>query len=53
VTKPGVSYVVEYKQALNDPDWLVLTNFAGNGAFVPVVDPENLVVSRFYRVRVP
>src|SRR5207253_2067980 len=31
-TKPGSTYVVEYKATLRDPSWVVVQTFAGTGA---------------------
>jgi hypothetical protein len=48
----GFSYVVEYTGSLQPPaSWLVLTNLAGNGSLVAVVDPTPTVAQRYYRVR--
>jgi glucose/arabinose dehydrogenase/regulation of enolase protein 1 (concanavalin A-like superfamily) len=51
LTQAGVAYTVEYKTALSDPAWTVLTNLVGTGLILPVTDSAALDASRFYRVR--
>jgi T5SS/PEP-CTERM-associated repeat protein len=48
----GLHYLVEYKDTLNDPSWLVLTNRTGTGAPITVIESPRPGASRFYRVRV-
>ena len=50
-TTSGLSYVVEYKDSLDEPAWKVLTTFDGTGGSVPVVDnTAGTVPMRFYRL---
>lgn len=51
LTQPGVTYVVEYKAELSDPDWQTLTSVSGTGGLVPVEDSAPPIGSRFYRIR--
>lgn len=52
-TLPNLSYIVEYKNALADTDWLVLTNFTATSNSFPLRDATTGTnASRFYRVRV-
>lgn len=49
-TDLGVAYEVQYKDNLNDPTWLTLTNFTGDGTFQSFTNASPGVPSRFYRV---
>jgi hypothetical protein len=51
-TEVGPTYVVEYKNSLDDPGWSVLATIAGTGLPVPLTDNGLTNASRFYRVRV-
>ena len=51
-TEVGPTYVVEYKNDLEDPDWKVLTTVAGTGFSIPISDNGLTNTTRFYRVRV-
>jgi hypothetical protein len=44
-------HVIEYKNQLNDPTWLSLTNILGTGSPVIVTDP--IATGRLYRMRIP
>jgi hypothetical protein len=48
----GVTYRVEYKNNLIDPDWTLLQQVTGTGEAVSIVDP-NPGQTRFYRVVAP
>jgi hypothetical protein len=48
----GVTYLVQYKNNLDDPEWSLLTTIVGNGANLTVVDAEPLPSKRFYRIKV-
>lgn len=50
-TELGPSYVVEYKNDLNDPAWQTLTNVAGGGGTVTVADGSATNIARYYRIR--
>lgn len=49
-TQPGLDYTVCYKDRLDDPAWLPLTTWDGDGGWASVIDPVPGVSSRFYRV---
>jgi len=51
-TEVGPTYVVEYKDDLQDPSWNVLTTVAGTGGSIPITDNGLTNTTRFYRVRV-
>jgi len=51
-TEVGPTYVVEYKDSLDDPTWKVLTTVAGTGSPIPITDNGLTSTVRFYRVRV-
>ena len=51
-TEVGPTYVVEYKNDLEDPGWTVLTTVAGTGFSIPISDNGLTNAARFYRVRV-
>jgi len=50
-SQPGCSYVVEFKNNLDDANWVTLTSFAGTGSPVGVSDPA-AAANKFYRIRV-
>ena len=50
-TEIGPVYVVEYKNALNDPHWQELTSLNGTGGTLPVTDDNPASPARFYRIR--
>jgi len=52
-TQSGVTYIVEYKDSLNDPAWLTLQTIGGDGTVKAFTDPAATVAGRFYRIRVP
>jgi hypothetical protein len=50
-TLPGQTYQVQYKNTLEDADWLPLsTNIPGTGAVIEVDDPLGGQTQRFYRI---
>jgi len=51
-TEVGPTYVVEYKDDLEDPSWRVLTTIVGTGLPIPITDNGLTNTARFYRVRV-
>jgi hypothetical protein len=51
-TELGPTYVVEYKDSVDDPSWKVLTTLAGTGLPIPITDNGLTNTTRFYRVRV-
>jgi hypothetical protein len=52
-TEAGSNYAVEYKDALDDPSWQVLTNIPGTGYAITISDPGPTNRARFYRVMIP
>ena len=48
----GVSYVLEYKNAITDATWTSLAPVAGNGGTLPLDNTPAVSNTRFYRVRV-
>jgi hypothetical protein len=52
-TQPGVEYVIEYKNSLDEPGWQPLAIVVGDGTVMRVNDPEPAESMRFYRVRAP
>jgi hypothetical protein len=53
VTVPGSTYIVEYKDALDDPSWQTLRTIPGDGTVKTIEDPvrQPPPSQRFYRVR--
>ena len=51
-TEVGPTYVVEYKDTLEDHSWNVLTTIDGTGFPIPITDNGLTNETRFYRVRV-
>jgi hypothetical protein len=51
-TQSGVTYRIEFKDELTDPDWTLLTSVVGTGGSVTRQDPAELRAHRFYRVGV-
>lgn len=51
-TVPGARYVVEYKEHLDDPDWIELFRQEATGSSLEISDPGPHGASRFYRARV-
>jgi hypothetical protein len=49
---PGLNYVLEYKDQLDNPAWTPLGSVPGNGAILTLLDPAATAATRFYRVRV-
>lgn len=50
-TQSGGVYLLEYKNSLNDSNWIGLPLVPGNGRAVQLTDPATNAVQRFYRVR--
>jgi hypothetical protein len=50
-TKTGFTYVIEYKNNLNDPAWTPLTTVPGIGGPQLISDPAPAAHMRFYRAR--
>ena len=50
-TEIGYTYVVEYKNDLNDASWITLTSAPGTGGPTLLYDSEASAQMRFYRVR--
>jgi hypothetical protein len=44
---------IEYTLSLSPPNWLLLTNIAGDGTIKSVLDKSATNASRFYRVYIP
>lgn len=51
-TEVGLTYVIEYKDSLEDASWKVLTTLTGTGLAIPMTDNGLTNTTRFYRVRV-
>jgi hypothetical protein len=51
-TEVGPVYTVEYKDDVDTPIWLTLTNHIGTGTLMSVTDPGPSTPRRFYRVRI-
>jgi hypothetical protein len=51
MTVNGLTYAIDYKNTLNDTNWLLLRSVAGNGSVLTITDPPATGRSRFYRVR--
>ncbi len=51
-TEVGPTYVLEYKNDLEDPSWTGLTTIKGTGLPIPITDNGLTNTTRFYRVRV-
>jgi len=52
-TENGVSYTVQYKHSLTDPDWTTLQVIQGNGSVQQAKDSSPAADQRFYRVTTP
>jgi len=48
----GPTYVVEFKNSLNDAGWTTLRTESGNGSSFNIIDNVTPGPSRFYRIRV-
>ena len=48
----GLTYVIEFKTALNDTNWVTLRTQTGNGGSFNILDNVTPAASRFYRIRV-
>ncbi len=48
----GLVYTTEYKNSINDTNWLPLETRTGNGEIMVVRDEGAKVMNRFYRIRV-
>ncbi len=48
---PGINYVIEYKDNLDDPGWTFLMNIVGDGTVKTFTDLGPLPPNRYYRVR--
>lgn len=51
-TQAGLTYVLEYKNFLNDPAWTPLVSTNGTGGVIALTDQAPGLPARFYRVRV-
>ncbi len=49
----GVTYLIEYKDTLNDAAWTLLSTVTGDGTVMAINDAGPLPPTRFYRVRLP
>ena len=52
VATSGKTYVVEYKNSLDEPQWTLLNSVAGTDGVMAISDSSSGAVSRFYRVGV-
>jgi hypothetical protein len=50
-TQTGLTYVVEYKDALFTPDWTPLQTNTGTGGSITNLEPATNIPGRFYRVK--
>jgi alpha-tubulin suppressor-like RCC1 family protein len=50
-TRNGRVYALEYKNSLDDPQWISFPLVAGNGKEQLLIDPDATAPQRFYRVR--
>ena len=46
----GITNVIQYTDALNPPNWQVLTQFVGDGSLKTIVERRDAVVTRFFRI---
>ncbi len=51
-TGTGLTYVLEYKDSLQDETWKVALSITGNGSDMVLADPAGPATRRFYRVTV-
>lgn len=51
-TESGLTYVLEYKDTLQDETWKVAQTLSGNGSKMVLADPAGPATRRFYRVAV-
>ena len=47
----GVTYTLEYKNSLSDPEWIPVASATANGSVSTLSDPESAGPTRFYRIR--
>lgn len=50
-TVSGWNYILEFKDALSQPDWTSLPAIPGDGSVKVLIDSATGVPQRFYRVR--
>ena len=50
-TENGFDYTLEFKNAVNAPEWTELETVGGTGQVKTIIDPAATVPTRFYRVR--
>ncbi len=53
LTASGQNYTVEYKDSLNDINWLILQSVLGDGSAKVITNLLSASATRFYRVRAP
>jgi len=53
LTGDGIVYEVQYKNQIDDPQWLTLTTIPGDGTLKPFTDPGPAASQRFYRAIIP
>jgi hypothetical protein len=51
-TESGLTYVLEYKDTLQDETWKIAQSLSGNGSKMVLADPSGPATRRFYRVAV-
>ena len=51
-TTAQLTYVLEYKNTLNDLAWTLVGSATGTGSTVSIVDPNSTIPTRFYRVQI-
>jgi hypothetical protein len=49
----GISYTVEYKENIDDAEWITLETVSGDGSVVTITDSLTASPTRFYRVSTP
>jgi hypothetical protein len=52
-TSNGVTYIVEYKDDLDQADWVTLQTIPGDGTIVTITNPISEAPQRFFQVRTP
>jgi uncharacterized repeat protein (TIGR01451 family) len=53
VTQSGLSYTIQYKNALTDAAWTNLQTVTGTGGNVTIIDDSGMRSMRFYRIITP
>ncbi|HMJ92143.1 MAG TPA: hypothetical protein VK530_20140, partial [Candidatus Acidoferrum sp.] len=51
-TEPGQTYRIEYKEDLNDEEWLLLQTITATGGTLSITNGTLVPPTRFFRIRI-